>query len=101
VRSEDAVMMTSLTSVRSHRRLSDTEKIDSMNLLLYMAPIATAALVPATLILEPNAIVTARGLATEHPCGPPQRLVECICCLLLQSPHALSHSRMSEQQSFR
>ncbi len=40
-----------------------------MNLLLYMAPIATAALVPATLILEPNAIATARTLAAEHPCA--------------------------------
>ena len=48
-----------------------------MNLLLYMAPIATAALIPATLILEPNAIVTARGLATEHPCAlshPPHEI---------------------------
>ncbi len=40
-----------------------------MNLLLYMAPIATAALVPATLILEPNAIATARTLAAQHPCA--------------------------------
>lgn len=39
-----------------------------MNLLLYMAPIATLALIPATLILEPDAISTARQLAQEHPC---------------------------------
>lgn len=39
-----------------------------MNLLLYMAPIATLALIPATLILEPDSIATARQLAQEHPC---------------------------------
>ncbi len=33
---------------------SEGEKLNSMNLLLYMAPIALVVLVPATLLLEPN-----------------------------------------------
>ncbi len=33
---------------------SEGEKLNSMNLLLYMAPIAVVVLVPATLLLEPN-----------------------------------------------
>ncbi|KAL2634149.1 hypothetical protein R1flu_005628 [Riccia fluitans] len=44
---------------------NEGEKLNSMNLLLYMAPIAVVVLLPATLYLEPNvlgiAIAQARG----------------------------------------
>ena len=40
--------------------LSDSsEKMDSLSLLLYMAPVATAALVPITLFFEPTALANA------------------------------------------
>ena len=60
----------SAEQVRLSCRLSAErgESIDSMNLLLYMAPIAALALVPATVLLEPDSITTARALAVEHPC---------------------------------
>ncbi len=53
---------------RGVRRLSDGEKMDSMSLLLYMAPVAALALVPAAVILEPQSIQAARDLSVEHPC---------------------------------
>ena len=42
--------------------------MDSMSLLLYMAPVAASALVPAAMILEPQSIVAARELSTQHAC---------------------------------
>ena len=37
--------------------LTDTsEKLDSMNLLKYMAPVASLALIPAVIVLEPNIV---------------------------------------------
>ena len=50
-------------------RLSDGEKMDSMSLLLYMAPVASLALVPAAVMLEPQSIQAARDLSVEHPCA--------------------------------
>eukprot|EP00239_Pterosperma_sp_CCMP1384_P005832 CAMPEP_0197851652 /NCGR_PEP_ID=MMETSP1438-20131217/18539_1 /TAXON_ID=1461541 /ORGANISM="Pterosperma sp., Strain CCMP1384" /LENGTH=401 /DNA_ID=CAMNT_0043465337 /DNA_START=306 /DNA_END=1511 /DNA_ORIENTATION=- len=44
---------------------SDTEKMNSMNLLMYMAPISVAALIPATLAMEVGAVSKAITLATE------------------------------------
>ncbi len=49
-----------LKSVLQGLMLSDSsEKMDSLSLLLYMAPVATAALVPITLYFEPTALAHA------------------------------------------
>lgn len=45
---------------------SEGEKLNSMNLLLYMSPIAVLVLLPATLVLEPNVIDVTLTLATKH-----------------------------------
>ena len=54
------------------RRLSaeQGEQIDSMNLLLYMAPVVLLSLVPTTIIVEPGALVSLRELAQQHQCEP-------------------------------
>ncbi|KAJ7550416.1 hypothetical protein O6H91_07G099800 [Diphasiastrum complanatum] len=44
---------------------SEGEKLNSMNLLLYMAPIAVVVLLPATLILEPNVLGITIALARK------------------------------------
>ncbi|KAH9299035.1 hypothetical protein KI387_030717, partial [Taxus chinensis] len=44
---------------------SEGEKLNSMNLLLYMAPIAVVLLLPATLILEPNVLGATVALARQ------------------------------------
>uniref|UniRef100_A0A0C9SB23 TSA: Wollemia nobilis Ref_Wollemi_Transcript_1009_1870 transcribed RNA sequence n=1 Tax=Wollemia nobilis TaxID=56998 RepID=A0A0C9SB23_9CONI len=44
---------------------SEGEKLNSMNLLLYMAPIAVVLLLPATLLLEPNVLGVAVALARQ------------------------------------
>jgi hypothetical protein len=41
------------------------EKLDSMNLLLYMAPIAMMVLLPATLLMEGNVLRMTIELARE------------------------------------
>ena len=41
------------------------EKLNSMNLLLYMAPIAVLFLLPATLLMEENVVGIAVALARE------------------------------------
>jgi hypothetical protein len=53
--------------------LDETEKLDSMNLLMYMAPIASVALLPAVWALEPGAVSKtiekaqgSSGLCMEH-----------------------------------
>lgn len=49
-----------LKSVLQGIMLSDSsERMDSLSLLLYMAPVATAALVPVTLFFEPTALANA------------------------------------------
>lgn len=49
-----------LKSVMQGLMLSDSsEKMDSLSLLLYMAPVATVALVPITLFFEPMALANA------------------------------------------
>ncbi|KAM1648556.1 hypothetical protein ACFX1Q_010560 [Malus domestica] len=57
------VMCITATSARAFKSVlqeillsSDGEKLDSMNLLLYMAPLAVAFLLPATLLMEKNAV---------------------------------------------
>lgn len=42
------------------------EKLNSMNLMLYMAPIAVIALLPAALVMEPNVISEVISLGIEH-----------------------------------
>ncbi|CAM0958003.1 unnamed protein product [Alopecurus aequalis] len=46
---------------------SEEEKLNSMDLLRYMAPVAVVLLVPATLVLEPEAFGAAATLAREDP----------------------------------
>lgn len=49
-----------LKSVLQGMMLSDaSDKMDSLSLLLYMAPIATAVLVPITIVFEPQALASA------------------------------------------
>uniref|UniRef100_A0A8I6XSR3 Uncharacterized protein n=1 Tax=Hordeum vulgare subsp. vulgare TaxID=112509 RepID=A0A8I6XSR3_HORVV len=43
------------------------EKLNSMDLLQYMAPVAVVLLVPATLMMEPDALGAAVELAREDP----------------------------------
>ncbi|KAH9291862.1 hypothetical protein KI387_042951, partial [Taxus chinensis] len=44
---------------------SEGEKLSSMNLLLYMAPIAVVVLLPATLLMEPNVLGITIALARK------------------------------------
>lgn len=46
---------------------SEGEKLNSMNLLLYMAPIAVVVLLPATLYMEPNVLGITVALARQDP----------------------------------
>ncbi|CAN6576206.1 unnamed protein product [Malus baccata var. baccata] len=57
------IMCITATSARAFKSVlqeillsSDGEKLDSMNLLLYMAPLAVAFLLPATLLMEKNVV---------------------------------------------
>ena len=43
------------------------EKLNSMNLLLYMAPIAMLVLLPISLLVEPNVLGTTVALARKDP----------------------------------
>jgi len=45
---------------------SEGEKLNSMNLLLYMSPIAVLVLLPATLIMEPDVLEVTVSLGMEH-----------------------------------
>ncbi|GAB4851635.1 UDP-URONIC ACID TRANSPORTER 1 [Ancistrocladus abbreviatus] len=45
---------------------SEGEKLNSMNLMLYMAPIAVIALIPAALTMEPTVLDVFISLGTEH-----------------------------------
>ncbi|KAA3449433.1 putative sugar phosphate/phosphate translocator isoform X1 [Gossypium australe] len=45
---------------------SYSEKLNSMNLLLYMSPIAVLVLVPAVLIMEPNVLEVILSLGKQH-----------------------------------
>lgn len=42
------------------------EKLNSMNLLLYMSPIAILVLLPAALIMEPNVVDVTLTLTKDH-----------------------------------
>ena len=43
--------------------------MDSMSLVLYMSPVAAAALVPAAILLEPDCIAAARELSAHDACA--------------------------------
>ncbi|KDP26086.1 hypothetical protein JCGZ_21119 [Jatropha curcas] len=45
---------------------SDGEQLNSMNLLLYMSPIAILVLLPAALIMEPNVLEANMNLGRQH-----------------------------------
>ncbi|CAN4109151.1 unnamed protein product [Withania somnifera] len=45
---------------------NEGERLNSMNLLLYMSPIAVLVLLPATLVMEPNVIDAAITLGMTH-----------------------------------
>jgi len=47
-------------------QLQYREKLNSMNLLLYMSPIAVLVLLPSTLIMEPNVLEATLLLGREH-----------------------------------
>ncbi|XP_039129773.1 probable sugar phosphate/phosphate translocator At3g11320 [Dioscorea cayenensis subsp. rotundata] len=59
---------------------SEGEKLNSINLLLYMAPIAVIFLLPATIIMEPNVLAITVTLAREDK--------KIICYLLFNSSMA-------------
>lgn len=59
----DSFLLSQFVVHKSRTRLNDSyfflffrEKLDSMNLLLYMAPLAVAFLLPATLLMEKNVV---------------------------------------------
>ncbi|KAL3534396.1 hypothetical protein ACH5RR_002857 [Cinchona calisaya] len=45
---------------------SEGERLNSMNLLLYMSPIAVVVLLPAAIIMEPNVLEVTISLGMEH-----------------------------------
>ncbi|XP_050230320.1 UDP-URONIC ACID TRANSPORTER 1-like [Mercurialis annua] len=67
------IMCISATAARAFKSVlqgillsSEGEKLNSMNLLLYMSPIAVLVLLPAALIMEPNVLEVALSLGREH-----------------------------------
>ncbi|PQQ12550.1 putative sugar phosphate/phosphate translocator [Prunus yedoensis var. nudiflora] len=67
------VMCISATAARAFKSVlqgillsSEGEKLNSMNLLLYMSPIAILVLLPAALIMEPNVVDVTLLLGREH-----------------------------------
>ncbi|XP_021741046.1 UDP-URONIC ACID TRANSPORTER 1-like [Chenopodium quinoa] len=67
------IMCISATAARAFKSvlqgilLSDEgEKMDSMNLLLYMAPIAVVALIPAVFIMEPTVLEVFASVGDQH-----------------------------------
>ncbi|GAB2267186.1 UDP-URONIC ACID TRANSPORTER 1 [Dionaea muscipula] len=66
------IMCTSATAARAFKSVlqgillsSEGEKLNSMNLLLYMSPIAVVALIPAILIMEPTVLDAVMSLGME------------------------------------
>ncbi|XP_010543907.1 PREDICTED: probable sugar phosphate/phosphate translocator At5g04160 [Tarenaya hassleriana] len=67
------IMCISATAARAFKSVlqgillsSEGEKLNSMNLLLYMSPIAVIALLPVTLIMEPDVISVTLSLGRQH-----------------------------------
>ncbi|CAN7120504.1 unnamed protein product [Brassica rapa subsp. narinosa] len=57
---------------------SEGEKLNSMSLMLYMFPIAVIALLPVTIVMEPNVMSVILSLARQH---------QYMCILLLVTKH--------------
>lgn len=67
------IMCVSATAARAFKSVlqgillsSEGEKLNSMNLLLYMSPIAVVVLLPATLVMEPSVLEEIVILGKEH-----------------------------------
>lgn len=67
------IMCLSATAARAFKSVlqgillsSEGEKLNSMNLLLYMSPIAVLVLLPASLVMEPNVMEVTLELGREH-----------------------------------
>ncbi|KAL1549927.1 UDP-URONIC ACID TRANSPORTER 1 [Salvia divinorum] len=67
------IMCISATAARAFKSVlqgvllsSEGEKLNSMNLMLYMAPIAVAVLIPAALVMEPDVLGLVVTLGKEH-----------------------------------
>ncbi|GFS36941.1 nucleotide-sugar transporter family protein [Actinidia rufa] len=67
------IMCISATAARAFKSVlqgillsSEGEKLNSMNLLLYMSPIAVLVLLPATLVMEPDVLEVTLSLGLEH-----------------------------------
>ncbi|KAE8711158.1 putative sugar phosphate/phosphate translocator [Hibiscus syriacus] len=67
------IMCISATAARAFKSVlqgivlsSEGEKLNSMNLLLYMSPIAVLVLVPAALVMEPNVVEVTISLGRRH-----------------------------------
>ncbi|KAK4762178.1 hypothetical protein SAY87_030062 [Trapa incisa] len=67
------IMCISATAARAFKSVlqgvllsSEGEKLNSMNLLLYMSPIAVVVLLPSTLVMEPGVLDVIRLLSKEH-----------------------------------
>ncbi|KAM7256829.1 hypothetical protein ACFE04_012570 [Oxalis oulophora] len=67
------IMCLSATAARAFKSVlqgillsSEGEKLNSMNLLLYMSPVAVIVLLPAVLIMEPNVFEVIVQLGREH-----------------------------------
>ncbi|KAL5546375.1 hypothetical protein UlMin_006062 [Ulmus minor] len=67
------IMCLSATAARAFKSVlqgillsSEGEKLNSMNLLLYMSPIAVLVLLPASLLMEPNVFDVTMELGREH-----------------------------------
>lgn len=67
------IMCISATAARAFKSVlqgillsSEGEKLNSMNLLLYMSPIAVLVLVPAALVMEPNVLEVTLSLGRQH-----------------------------------
>ncbi|KAH6779677.1 Nucleotide-sugar transporter family protein [Perilla frutescens var. hirtella] len=67
------IMCISATAARAFKSVlqgvllsNEGEKLNSMNLMLYMAPIAVVVLLPAALVMEPNVLEEVVSLGTEH-----------------------------------
>ncbi|GFY84717.1 nucleotide-sugar transporter family protein [Actinidia rufa] len=67
------IMCISATAARAFKSVlqgillsSEGEKLNSMNLLMYMSPIAVLVLLPATLVMEPDVLEVTLSLGLEH-----------------------------------
>ncbi|KAL8208508.1 hypothetical protein R6Q57_007920 [Mikania cordata] len=67
------IMCISATAARAFKSVlqgillsSEGEKLNSMNLLLYMSPVAILVLLPAALVMEPDVIDVTISLALKH-----------------------------------